>query len=698
VVVVDPVSGDDESVETPVTSEISVEHRDVESALAAAAAAVGGTPRVGQVLMAQAVLNALTQGTHLLVQAGTGTGKSLAYLVPSMLRATTSGVGPVVIATATLALQRQLVEHDAPAIGPAIADLMPRPAIVSVLKGRQNYLCRLRLSERDQKSVSDSSGTGSPDVVPLFDDDTVMSGGRLSAQAQIVSRWANETESGDRDDLPEPIDARVWRAFSVSSAECVGRTRCPVGEECFAEQARDAAREADVIVTNHAMLALDWIEGVPVLPEYSGVVIDEAHEWIDRATKAATMELSPAGITALGAAAGRLGVDGDSVRLVQEAQDLAAAILVHVGQSDHVRWKQLPEEIRDCAVIIREAARATLSGLSHSGETRATDGIDAQTTARQRLRAGLDAVIHAIDRLLTADSDTVVWAQRAPERILIAPLSIGDVLKARHDQPPVILTSATLTSSAPVNRESSPSAEPADPQFMEVARECGLSDQPWVGLDVGSPFDYARQGILYVARHLPEPGRDGIAEEALDEIAELVEAAGGRSLVLFSSWRAVERAGEYLRVRLSNDMRVLIQQRGEAAGPLIERFRDDIESVLLGTIGLWQGVDVPGNTCRLVIIDRIPFGRPDDPILAARQERVEKSGGDGFSEIALPRAATMLAQGVGRLIRSDEDRGVVAILDPRLATRGYGRRIRRALPPLWDTTDPAVVRAALMRL
>jgi ATP-dependent DNA helicase DinG len=552
--------------------------------------------------------------------------------------------------------------------------------------------------------VSRSETANSLDTTPLFDDEAVISGGRLTAQAKVVSRWANETETGDRDDLPEPIDSRVWRAFSVSSAECVGRTRCPVGEDCFAEKARDVARDADVIVTNHAMLALDWIEGVPVLPEYSGVVIDEAHEWIDRATRAATMDLSPAAITVLAGAAARLGDGGDSDRLVSEARDLAAAVLAQVGESDHVRWAQVPEVIRDCAVIIREAARTTLSSLSHTSETRATSGVDTQSTARQRVRAGLDAVIVAIDRLLAADADMVVWAQRAPERISIAPLSIGDVLKARFDQPPVILTSATLMNSpTAVGVSCDGSDMPVapmehNPQFAEVARECGIADQPWSGLDVGSPFDYARQGILYVARHLPEPGREGIAEETLDEIAELIEAAGGRSLVLFSSWRAVERAADYLRVRLDSDMRVFVQQRGEAAGPLVERFRDDIESVLLGTIGLWQGVDVPGHTCRLVIIDRIPFGRPDDPILAARQERIEKSGGDGFTEIALPRAATMLAQGVGRLIRSDEDRGVVAILDPRLATRGYGRRIRRALPPLWDTTDPAVVRAALTRL
>lgn len=662
-------------------------------ALTAAAAAVGGTPRSGQIVMAEAVSDALDQGTHLLVQAGTGTGKSLAYLVPSMMRATTPQVEPVVIATATLALQRQLVEHDAPLIAAAIAEYLPRPVSVAVLKGRHNYLCQLRLLDKNAARSATTPGDG--DVTePLFDDDAVIAGGRLAAQAVTVRRWALETQTGDRDDLSEPVDSRVWRAFSVSSAECIGRTRCPAGEECFAERARDAARDADLIVTNHAMLALDWIEGVPVLPEYSGVVIDEAHEWIDRATRAATVELAPAAIIQLGHAVHRLVSDAVSDRLIESAQFLAEEIHTLLPVHDHVRWPQLPPGIRDGLIVLREATRSALSQVTDTQDADSTGRAESAVMARQRVRAGLDDVVSVCDRILAADDTSVVWAQRSPERVLMAPLSVGDILRARFDQPPVIFTSATLTAMSPQN----PGSASEDERFVEVARECGVAEQPWLGLDVGSPFDYAQQGILYVAAHLPEPGRDAIAEETLDEIAELIEAARGRTLVLLSSWRSVERTADYLRVRLHDDLRVLVQQRGDAAGPLVERFRADVDSVLMGTIGLWQGVDVPGDACRLVIIDRIPFGRPDDPILAARQEAVEKDGGDGFAAIALPRAATMLAQGVGRLIRSDDDRGVVAILDPRLATRGYGRRLRRALPPLWDTTDAVVVRSALSRL
>lgn len=672
------------------------------SALTSAAAAVGGSPRTGQIAMAEAVLDSFTQGTHLLVQAGTGTGKSLAYLVPSMMRATTPETDPVVLATATLALQRQLMEHDAPIIAAAIAEYLPRPVSVAVLKGRHNYLCRLRLLDKDSPESGASSNDGDA-TEPLFDDDAVIAGGRLAAQALAVRRWALDTQTGDRDDLPESVDSRVWRAFSVSSAECIGRTRCPVGDDCFAEEARDAAREADLIITNHAMLALDWIEGVPVLPEYSGVVIDEAHEWVDRATRAATVEISPAAILQLGNAVRRLVPEDVSDRLLAAAESLADDIRTQVPMKDHDRWPELPAIIRDGLLVLRESARTALSRITDAPDEdslgRASAGrTGSAAVARQRVRASLDDVVSVCDRILAADSASVVWAQRAPERIMMAPLSVGDILRARFDQPPVIFTSATLIAASSASASQSAGSASVDDRFAHIARECGIAEQPWVGLDVGSPFDYGQQGILYVAAHLPEPGRDAIAEETLDEIAELIEAARGRTLVLLSSWRSVERTADYLRVRLDDDMRVLVQQRGDAAGPLVERFRDDVDSILVGTMGLWQGVDVPGDSCRLVIIDRIPFGRPDDPILAARQESVEKAGGDGFAAIALPKAATMLAQGVGRLIRSDDDRGVVAILDPRMATRGYGRRLRRALPPLWDTTDAAVVRSALSRL
>ena len=218
-------------------------------------------------------------------------------------------------------------------------------------------------------------------------------------------------------------------------------------------------------------------------------------------------------------------------------------------------------------------------------------------------------------------------------------------------------------------------------------------------MDVGSPFDHAAQGILYVAADLPAPGRDGVAMEALDELAELIEAAGGRTLALFSSWRGVERAADFLRVRLDTIATpLLVQRKGDAVGSLVQKFASDPATVLLGTVSLWQGVDVPGDSCICVVIDRIPFPRPDDPLMAARQRAVDDAGGSGFRAIAVPKAGLLLAQGAGRLIRGMDDQGVVAVLDSRLATAGYARALRESLPPFWYTTDRAKVVGALERL
>jgi ATP-dependent DNA helicase DinG len=236
--------------------------------------------------------------------------------------------------------------------------------------------------------------------------------------------------------------------------------------------------------------------------------------------------------------------------------------------------------------------------------------------------------------------------------------------------------------------------------FEPVAGSFGLAGADrgtrWEGIDVGSPFDYPRQAILYVAAHLPQPGRDGMAQATLDEIVALVDAAEGRTLGLFSSRRAAEAAAEEVRARLPH-LTTLAQ--GEAQLPeLARQFTGDPHTCLFGTLSLWQGLDVPGDTCQLVLIDRIPFPRPDDPLLSARQRAVERAGGNGFMTVAASHAALLLAQGAGRLIRTTEDRGVVAVLDPRLAKARYGSFLRASLPPMWTTTDPAVARAALARL
>jgi ATP-dependent DNA helicase DinG len=267
----------------------------------------------------------------------------------------------------------------------------------------------------------------------------------------------------------------------------------------------------------------------------------------------------------------------------------------------------------------------------------------------------------------------------------LAPISVHGMLGQRlFAERPVVLTSATLTIGG---------------SFEPLAASVG-APAGWAGIDVGSPFDHGKQGMLYCAASLPRPGRDGISEHALDQLAELLDAAGGRTLALFSSWRSVERAEEVLLRRYGDrdDRPLIIARRGDAVAGLVRQFAADPRSSLLGTLSLWQGVDVPGPSCTLVVIDRIPFPRPDDPVVSARQERIDADGGSGFAAVSVPRAALMLAQGAGRLIRSAEDRGVVAVLDSRLATTGYGAQLRRSLPPLWWTTDLATVTAALRRL
>jgi len=241
---------------------------------------------------------------------------------------------------------------------------------------------------------------------------------------------------------------------------------------------------------------------------------------------------------------------------------------------------------------------------------------------------------------------------------------------------------------------------PAEPTPFEPTDEQGADAARWTALNVGSPFDFSKQAILYVAAHLPRPVGGGPGPEALAELIELVRAAGGRTLALFSSWRGVEVAEEALVAAGldSDETPLLVQRKGEPPAPLVARFEADPKSTLIGTMSLWQGVDVPGDTCTLVVIDKIPFPRPDDPLVAARSEAVDKSGGSGFATVSVPRASLLLAQGAGRLIRSSADRGVVAVLDPRLVTAGYAGLLRAGLPPFWMTTDASVARSALERL
>ncbi|MFF4414034.1 ATP-dependent DNA helicase [Streptosporangium sp. NPDC001559] len=651
----------------------------VEELLSAAVEAVGGVERPGQIEMVRAVQRAISSGDHLAVQAGTGTGKSLAYLIPS-IRHAMSSKGAVIVSTATIALQRQLVDRDLPRLSEALAPQLPHQPTFAILKGRRNYLCRYKAAAGWPEEEQDQ----------LFDPREVNATGRM---VQRIQEWAQETETGDRDELVPGVNEQAWRQFSVSSRECLGAARCPSGAECFAELARARAGESDVVVTNHALLAIDAMEDFSLLPEHEVVVVDEAHELVDRVTSVVSGELSETMVSVTVRRVGRLIEQAISDRLMEageQLKDLLAA--APAGRLD-----ELPPVLGMTLALVRDAAWACITAL---GPRSGGDKDDPEGAGlRKAAFTALDEIHDTAQRMLDAfghaeevDRAEVVWLEAATDRrpplLRIAPLTVAGMLRDKlFGDRTVVLTSATLALGG---------------AFDGLARQWGLGSgdgkgakDGWRGLDVGSPFDHARSGILYVAKHLPQPGRDGLPEAYLEEITELIEAAGGRTLGLFSSMRAAKAATEALRERLSVP---LLCQGDDSTMLLVKQFAEDEPTCLFGTLTLWQGVDVPGPSLRLVIIDRIPFPRPDDPLSSARQRHVTARGGNGFMSVAATHAALLLAQGAGRLLRSQHDKGVVAVLDPRLATARYAGFLRDSLPPFWPTNDPGKVRDALRRL
>ena len=646
----------------------------------------GGQRRDGQRIMAAHVAQVLQTGRHLLVQAGTGTGKSLAYLVPAIQHALGADK-PVVVATATLALQAQIVGRDVPRLLETLEDRLEGEVEVALLKGRSNYVCLHKLEggypeDEDPDALFNlnsqgQAASGHPRPAP----------DSLAEEVVRLRAWADSTDTGDRDDLRPGVSDRAWRQVSVTASECLGR-RCPLVEECFSERARQRAGEADVVITNHALLAISAFEGIGVLPEHDVVVVDEAHELVDRVTGAVTGALSPLMVRSA-ARAVRTNTQAASEPLSSAAEALEQACS---GRPAELMPQGLEPGIARAMEQVRDAARAALS------DTKA-DAKDSDA-GRQTARAKLTEVLELAERMLSADGRfEVVWISRAggwepgrgyvsaadtdPATLHVAPLSVaGRLREGLFQDRTVVLTSATLA---------------IGDSFDQVAGSLGLQGEKapaWEGLDVGSPFDYPKQGMLYVARDLPKPGR-GVSEEQLERILQLVEASGGGALGLFSSRRGAQQAAEY--VREHSDLPVLVQGESSLRG-LVERFTAEEDTCLFGTMSLWQGVDVPGPSCRLVLIDRIPFPRPDDPLATARARAVGRRGGNGFMAVSAYHAAIRLAQGAGRLIRSREDRGVVAVLDSRLATARYGGFLRAALPPLWTTDRLPVVTGALRRL
>ncbi|AGK80602.1 Helicase c2 [Streptomyces microflavus DSM 40593] len=635
--------------------------------LHAAVTAVGGTERPGQAAMAEAVAEAVDDQSHLLVQAGTGTGKSLGYLVPALAHGER-----VVVATATLALQRQLVERDLPRTVDALHPLLRRRPQYAMLKGRSNYLCLHRLHEGVPQDEEDG----------LFDQfEAAAPSSKLGQDLLRMRDWSSETETGDRDDLTPGVSDRAWAQISVSSRECLGATKCAYGAECFAEAARERAKLADVVVTNHALLAIDAIEGAPVLPSHEVLIVDEAHELVSRVTGVATGELTPAQVNRAVRRSAKL-VNEKAADALQTAAEGFERVMELALPG---RLEEVPQDLGYALMALRDAARTVISAI---GATR-DKSVEDENAVRKQALASVESIHGVAERITQGSEYDVVWYEqhdRFGASVRVAPLSVSGLLREKlFAERSVVLTSATLKLGG---------------DFNGVGASLGLApegtagdDVPqWKGLDVGSPFDYPKQGILYVARHLNTPGREGSRTDMLDELAELVEAAGGRTLGLFSSMRGAKAAAEELRGRL--DKPILLQGE-ETLGELIKNFAADPETCLLGTLSLWQGVDVPGPSCQLVVMDRIPFPRPDDPLMSARQKAVEEAGGNGFMAVAATHSALLMAQGAGRLVRATGDKGVVAVLDPRLANARYGSYLRASLPDFWYTTDPHQARRSL---
>jgi ATP-dependent DNA helicase DinG len=699
----------------------------------------GGESRPGQVEMAAAVAAAVVGRRNLVVQAGTGTGKSLAYLVPAAL----SGER-VVVATATKALQDQLADKDLPLVAAATDNDLR----FAVLKGRSNYVCRQRVSEIGGTGAQLSLTPGSADP-PDADDGLTPAADTASAdpatiadQVRSLVRWAEDTTTGDRAELPFEPHFRAWAMVSTTARECPGAFRCPSGRDCFAEDARARAAEADVIVVNTHLYGAHLASGGAVLPEHQVVVFDEAHEVEDVMTDSLGLEVGPGRFRALAVAARPvLGDDDGATRAVEGVADLADVVhrvlrpwsgrrVPHGDLSDgtatlppdgdggvgtapgpppgrpagpggpdlpggpgerdgepqglDLGLDPLPQAVRATprparatpAAVAGDPDLATLLALATGRVGRLVDHLrraerDAGDAEASADRARRDRVLLAaghlaadLARLALLGSEEVAWVEdssRAPA-LRVSPIDVGPILAEQlWGSVTGILTSATV----PVGL-----AE-------RLGMPAGTSDD----LDVGSPFDYRAHSLLYVAKSLPDR-RSPAAEPALhDELELLITAAGGRTLALFTSWRAMRAAVDALSDRLPFP---LLSQSDLPKPALVEAFRSDESACLFATLGFWQGVDVPGRTLSLVTIDRIPFPRPDDPVLEARREL---AGPGAFGAVDLPRAGTLLAQGAGRLIRSSSDRGVVAVLDSRLATARYRSALLARVPPMKRTLD-----------
>jgi ATP-dependent DNA helicase DinG len=601
-----------------------------------AKALAGFDPRPGQLAMAQLVERGIMEGLHTIVEAGTGVGKSLAYLVPAVR----SGK-KVVIATGTIALQEQLVHKDIP----LVRDALQMPLRVTLLKGRSHYLCRQKLERLRENRL----------VAP-------------SRSMQAVWAWADRTRSGDRAELGFVPPPEEWEQLDADADECVGEY-CPHFRNCHFFAKRDEARYADLIVVNHALFFLDLAVGGGLLPPYDVVVLDEAHQCERWATDALTGVLSAASV-------------GRMMRKLHRTYDLPGAFDLEFDRGiawleaalGRVPGDRYPLSANEDAWPALEALRAELYRLENwlfaNFQTALKKSVDDPAEAQRRRDLALRLVLGheaVIDRVAAGASEAIAWVERSENdgryALNCAPLDVAEFLRAslftRTES--VVLTSATLAT---------------DRSFDFVARTLGIDDAQ--ELVATSPFDYARQARLFIAPPEVNPKSPEFARRAAPIVEECLDRSGGRAFVLFTSYARLREVYALVNDRLAFPIRM---QGQLPRAHLLDWFRRTPGAVLFGTATFWEGIDVVGDALSCVIIDRLPFPSPADPLVMAKLRALEERGLNGFEHYMIPAATVRLKQGFGRLIRSTSDRGFVALLDGRASSTRYGATILRALPP-----------------
>lgn len=671
----------------------------------------GGEHRPEQERMTNAVAHAIKESEHLLVQSGTGTGKTLGYAAAVAV----SGKRAV-ISTATKQLSEQIVDKDLPVLSKEFQKQFDRPLRFALLKGRDNYLCLKKINELknlDNDAPQDlSSALDDKDdekAKPLF---RVKSSGKKGREVDMteeyaaIYEWERTTKTGDRSHAPAVSD-KVWSGVSISNADCPGRNSCPFGQECFAEKAREKARTVDIVVTNHALVGADMETG-SLLGERDVLVADELHELDSYLSSAWGAELHGKNLFELAGhfkkANSAMGLKENVEKATAEIEKQAETLVGLLTDADPQRYTEgLPEEFSGPLNAVRAAI---MTVVTETGKFQANNELPAPKKSALTAAEGRGrSLLEDLDLLTTNDGSIVQWSERPwtpkaddrpPLQLKAAPLRIGPRLMRELEETEMtfIGTSATITVAGKFDipaRNLSLGEKPEDGSFVPRA---------FSALDTGTPFNYARQGIMYVpdSNNFPAPiGKERFEHtEAVKEFAtRALRVSGGRGLMLSTTTRGAKEIGEHLRNTL--DTPVLIQ--GEAPpAQLVEEFKADEEATLVATMGMWHGLDAPGPTLSLVIIDKIPFRPMDDPLMNARQEDVAARGGNGFMDVYVAEANVMLAQGVGRLIRHTQDRGIVAILDTRLRTKAYGKAMMRSLPPMYLTSSEEQVYKSLGNL